>query len=145
MFSHFFIDVTIAQWQWFCLLCSGSWVRALLLPKSLINFFSFQFESFFRETRVRILTKTASFPAAFSGNGISFALTTLSSYACHIKEECRRVPELGQIFTFLYFYYIQKRKKYFFYDFLRVNSQIMHQCTNPMYRFIKPPSKVSQN
>ena len=76
------------------------------------------------EFRVRIKVKIVSFPAAFSGYGTSFALSSLLSYACPLKGECRTVPEQGQNWIFLYFYNIQKSKKLNFFHILRVNSKI---------------------
>ena len=93
---------------------------SLLCDKTFFSHFYFILGEF----RVRIKVKIVSFPAAFSGYGTSFALSSLLSYACPLKGECRTVPEQGQNLILLYFYYIQKRKKLNFFHILRVNSKI---------------------
>ena len=87
------------------------------------TFFS-HFCMILRALRVRILVKIVNFPAAFSGYGTSFALSSLLSYACPLKGECRTVPEQGKNWIFLSFYNIKKSKKLNFFHILRVNSKI---------------------
>ena len=87
------------------------------------TFFS-HFCMILRALRVRILVKIVNFPAAFSGYGTSFALSSLLSYACPLKGECRTVPEQGKNWIFLNFYNIKKSKKLNFFHILRVNSKI---------------------
>ena len=97
---------------------------SLPFAKNLEKVFFFNFGQFLGQLRVRILVKIVSFPAAFSGYGTSFALSSLLSYACPLKGECHTVPEQGKNWIFLYFYNIQKSKKLNFFHILRVNSKI---------------------
>ena len=72
---------------------------------------------------VRILHKNGNFPAVISSYRTSLSAISLKSYACTIKEECRRVPELGQKITFLCYYLVKKKKMLNIFKLLRENTK----------------------
>ena len=78
----------------------------------------------FEGSGVRTMAKNGIYTAAHGSHETSLFRSSILSYLCSIKEHWRKLAQMGQSFSFLHFYLVEKRKKLIFFKFPRANSKI---------------------
>ena len=118
-------------------------VRSSSLTLVITFFFAILVQS--RGVGVRILFKNGHFSAAFLSHETSLSVIGFLSSICPINAKYRRVPEMGQKFTFIKFYLPKNCKILIFSKMPRSKLMIFIGYTVLMSTLGNPPSKVCQN